>query len=268
MSWLFDVFKVNKPAIGMIHLLPLPGAPQHDSTGGMSKILDAARRDLHALQEGGIDAAMFCNEHDRPYTLTADRAVTAAMAFVIGALRDSIRIPFGVDVLWDPCATLAVARATGGQFVREIFSGVYSSDMGLWNTSVGDVMRYRRQIGADNVRTLYNINAEFAAPLAPRPLDQVARSVVFSSIPDALCVSGAMTGESVRTEDLLTVRKAAGDVPVFINTGARRDNIAELIQCADGVVVGSGLKIDGMTWNPIDPARVREFMQALRAARE
>ncbi len=119
MSWLFDVFKVNKPAIGMIHLLPLPGAPQHDSTGGMSKILDAARRDLDALQEGGIDAAMFCNEHDRPYTLTADRAVTAAMAFVIGALRDSIRIPFGVDVLWDPCATLAVARATGGQFVRE-----------------------------------------------------------------------------------------------------------------------------------------------------
>jgi predicted TIM-barrel enzyme len=118
-------------------------------------------------------------------------------------------------------------------------------------------MRYRRQIGADNVRTLYNINAEFAAPLAPRPLDQVARSVVFSSIPDALCVSGAMTGESVRTEDLLTVRKAVGDVPVFINTGARRDNIAELIQCADGVVVGSGLKIDGMTWNPIDPARVR-----------
>ncbi len=70
-----------------------------------------------------------------------------------------------------------------------------------------------------------------------------------------------MTGESVRTEDLLTVRKAAGDAPVFIN-------IAKLIQCADGVVVGSGLKIDGMTWNPIDPARVREFMQALRAARE
>ncbi len=219
------------------------------------------------MQDGGIDAVMFCNEHDRPYTLQADAAVIAAMAFLIGELHASIRIPYGVDILWDPRAALAVARACGGQFVREIFSGAYRSDMGLWNTDAGSVLRYRHQIGADDVRVLYNINTEFAAPLAPRPLRQVARSVAFSSVPDGICVSGAMTGEPVTAQDLDTAKQGAGDVPVFINTGARQDNIAELIQHADGVIIGSSLKVDGKTWNAVDPDRVAGFMTALRTAR-
>ncbi len=267
MSWLKDVFGVSNPAIGMIHLLPLPGAPEHDAAGGMDKIVQAARRDLESLQRGGIDGVMFCNEHDRPYSLAAGPAVVSAMAFVIGVLRGEIRIPFGVDVLWDPQAALAIARASGGLFVREIFSGAYVSDMGLWNTDVGATFRFRREIGAANVRTIFNINAEFAAPVAPRPLREVARSVVFSSVPDALCVSGAMTGEAVSTESLDAVKAVSGDVPVFINTGARRENIAELIQHADGVIVGSSLKINGYTWNAVDAERVKAFMDALSRAR-
>jgi membrane complex biogenesis BtpA family protein len=268
MNWIKDVFGVTRPAIGMIHLLPLPSAPQHDAAGGMEKIVETARNDLEALQGGGIDAVMFCNEHDRPYSLSADPAVISSMAFVVGRLRDKIAVPYGIDVLWDPCAALAIARASGAKFVREIFSGAYSSDMGLWNTSVGATFRYRRQIDAENVRVLFNINAEFAAPLAPRPLSDVAKSVVFSSVPDGLCVSGAMTGEEVSTENLGLVKSVSGDVPVFINTGARRDNIAKLIPYADGVIVGSSLKVNGNTWNPVDPDRVKEFMSAIRNARK
>lgn len=268
MNWLAEILGVNKPAIGMVHLLPLPGAPQHDAKGGMSKIVEAAQRDLAALQTGGIDAVMFCNEHDRPYTLRADAAVIAAMAFVIGKLRDSLRVPFGVDILWDPRAALAVARASGASFVREIFSGVYSSDMGYWNTDAGGALRYRRQIGAEDVRVIFNINAEFAAPLAPRPLRDIARSVAFSSVPDGICVSGSMTGEPVSAADLRTVRDAVSGIPVFINTGARRENIAELIQHADGAIVGSSLKVEGKTWNPVDQKRVVDFMAVLREARK
>ena len=267
MNWIQEVFNVSKPAIGMVHFLPLPGAPQHDASSGISKIREAARQDLEALQQGGIDAVMFCNEHDRPYTLGADPAIISAMACVIGELKETLHVPFGVDVLWDPQAALAIARACNAQFVREIFSGVYASDMGLWNTDVGKSARYRHQIGADNVRVLFNINAEFASPLAPRSLRDVAKSVVFSSVPDAVCVSGAMTGESVSVESLSTVKEAVGEVPVFINTGARRENIAQLIQHADGVIVGSSLKVNGNTWNPVDPERVKLFMVALRQAR-
>ncbi len=267
MDWIKDLFKTNKPAIGMVHILPLPTSPRYDPEGGMDTIVAAARKDLQALQEGGIDAIMFCNEHDRPYTFKSNPAVIAAMAFVIGIVRAEIRIPFGVDILWDPVAALAVAHATGGSFVREIFTGVYTSDMGLWDTSAGEALRFRSTIRADKIRLLFNINAEFAAPLAARPIEEVAKSVVFSSLPDGICVSGSMTGHAVDKGQLKSVRTAASPVPIFINTGAKKENIAELIQHADGVIVGSSLKINGTTWNPVDQARVEAFMSVLRANR-
>ncbi|MCC7163033.1 MAG: BtpA/SgcQ family protein [Anaerolineae bacterium] len=267
MNWINQVFGKSKPAVGMVHFLALPGAPGHDSEGGIEKIVQAAYLDLEALQQGGIDAVMFCNEHDRPYTLQADAAVVAAMSYVIGRLHPLIDVPFGVDVLWDPKAALAVARGSGALFVREIFSGVYASDMGQWNTDAGGALRYRRNIGAESVRVLYNINAEFAVPLGNRPLAEVAKSVVFSSIPDGLCVSGSMTSVSVSAGDLQAVKEVVADVPIFINTGARRENIADLIRFADGVIVGSSLKVDGRTWNRVDSQRVSDFMAVLRAAR-
>jgi membrane complex biogenesis BtpA family protein len=268
MIWTKDLFKTEKPAIGMVHILPLPTSPRFDPVGGMDKIVASALADLTALQDGGIDAVMFCNEHDRPYTLKSNHAVVASMGFVIGVLRQHIRIPFGVDILWDPVAALSVAKATGGSFVREIFTGVYASDMGIWNTNAGEALRYRTYIHAEDIRVLYNINAEFAAPLAMRPIEDVAKSVVFSSLPDGICVSGPMTGHSVRKEQLESVRKVIQPVPVFINTGAKKENIAELIGSADGVIVGSSLKFDGNTWNPVDQSRVEAFMAALRASRQ
>ncbi|HXF69214.1 MAG TPA: BtpA/SgcQ family protein [Thermoflexus sp.] len=267
MSWLQEVFGVSKPVIGMIHLPALPGSPLYDAEKGMEGVLEWARRDLHALQDGGIDGVMFCNENDRPYMLRAEPSVVAAMAAVVGQLRDEIRVPFGIDILWDPIAALAVAHATGAQFIREVFTGVYASDMGLWSPSAGEVLRYRRFIGADRIRLLFNINAEFAAPVGVRPLAEVTRSVVFSSLPDGICVSGPMTSAPVRAEDLRAVKEAAGAIPVFINTGARHDNIADLLPFADGVIVGSSLKVDGITWNPVDPERVRSFMEIVRRLR-
>ena len=267
MSWLSDLFGVSKPVIGMIHLPALPGSPLHDTTAGMMGILERARRDLDALQGGGVDGVMFCNENDRPYTLRADPVTIAAMAAVVGELRSLIWKPFGVDILWDPIAALAVAHATGARFVREVFTGVYASDMGFWNPSAGEALRYRRAIGAEAVRVLFNINAEFAAPVGNRPLAEVARSAAFSSIPDGICVSGPMTGVPVRAEDLRAVKEAVGPLPVFINTGARHDNLADLLPFADGVIVGSSLKVDGITWNPVDPERVRSFMAIVRQIR-
>ncbi|WP_322799276.1 BtpA/SgcQ family protein, partial [Thermoflexus sp.] len=92
-------------------------------------------------------------------------------------------------------------------------------------------------------------------------------SVAFSSLPDGLCVSGPMTSVPVRAEDLRAVKEAVGSLPVFINTGARHDNIEELLPFADGVIVGSSLKVDGITWNPVDPERVRSFMAIVQSIR-
>jgi membrane complex biogenesis BtpA family protein len=260
--WLHDLSGKPKTIVGMVHLPALPGTPLYDAAGGMQAIRDWVARDLEALQEGGIHAVMFCNENDRPYRLDADMASVAAMSDVVACFRSELSVPFGVNVLWDPKATLAVAAATGAQFCREIFTGAFAGDFGLWVRSAGDAFRYRREIGAEAVKLLFNINAEFAAQLAPRPVDEVAKSVVFSSSPDAICVSGPITGQAAEASSLAGVASAiAGSgVPVLVNTGFKVANAAELLQYADGAIVGSSLKVDGITWNPVDSARVKTLM--------
>jgi membrane complex biogenesis BtpA family protein len=264
-NWLTELTGARKPIIGMVHLPALPGTPLYDGAAGMQQVRDSTARDLEALQAGGIDAVMFCNENDRPYRLDADFASVAAMSDVVASLRGELTVPFGVNVLWDPRATLAVAAATGAAFAREIFCGAFAGDFGLWVRSAGDAFRYRREVGAESCRLLFNINAEFAAPIAPRPLPDVARSVVFSSAPDALCVSGPITGQPAEASGLAEVAQAVSGtgVPVLVNTGLRSSNAPELLRFADGAVVGSSLKVDGVTWNPVDERRVRELMDVV-----
>lgn len=267
MPWLHELFGVAKPIVGMIHLPPLPGTALYDDAAGMAGIIASARRDAEALQEGGIDAVMFGNEGDRPYRTRVGPETIAAVAAVVAVVAPDLAVPFGVDVLWDPRATLAVAKATGARFAREVFTGTFAGDLGLWDTAAGDVFQYRRAIGAERVRLLFTINAEFAAPVAPRPLAAVARSVAFSSLPDALCVSGPITGSPAPLEELRAAKGAAGDTPVFANTGVRQETIAETLAIADGCIVGTALKVGGSTWNPVDPRRVRDLMTAARTAR-
>jgi hypothetical protein len=264
MTWLDEVFGVAKPVVGMIHLPPLPGTALYDNAAGVAEIIASAQRDAEALQQGGIDAVMFGNEGDRPYRTHVGPETVATVAAAVQAVAPDLSVPFGVDVLWDPVATLAVAKATGARFAREIFTGVFAGDLGLWNTAAGDVFQYRRAIDATNVRLFFTINAEFAAPVAPRDLATVARSVAFSSLPDALCVSGPITGSPAPLADLRAAKAAAGAVPVFANTGVRLETIADVLAIADGCIVGTALKVDGVTWNPVDSTRVRALMSAAR----
>ena len=151
MSRFKAVFGAKKPVIAMVHLGALPGTPLYDAKAGVEGILAGAARDLDALQAAGVDAVMFGNENDRPYELKVDVASTATMAFVIGRLRDRITMPFGVNVLWDPMATMALAAATGAAFVREIFTGTYASDMGVWAPDAGAARRYQARLGISGV---------------------------------------------------------------------------------------------------------------------
>lgn len=267
MSRFQNVFGAKKPVIAMVHLGASPGAPLHDTARGIDGIIADARADLHALQAAGFDAVMFGNENDRPYELKVDPATSTTMAYVIGRLRDEITVPFGVNVLWDPQACFAVAAATGAQFVREIFTGTYASDMGVWAPDAGAAVRYAHRVGAQDVARLYNVSAEFADSLDRRSISDRARSAVFSSIPDAVLVSGAITGEAAEMRDLESVKRALPNTPVLANTGVKHDTVADVLAVADGVIVGSALKYKGDTWSAVDPDRAADFMARVRAAR-
>lgn len=267
MERLEKLFGTPKPVIAMVHLPALPGSPLYEESGGVEAVLSRARQDMAALQGAGVDALMFGNENDRPYELRADIASTATMAYVIGRLREDITVPFGVDVLWDPISTLALAAAAGAHFAREIFTGVYGSDMGLWEGRAAEALRYRRRLARDDLFLLYNISAEFASPLDSRTVSERARSSVFSSLADAIVVSGAITGEPAPMDHLRDVKRALPATPVLANTGVNHDNVTQVLAIADGCVVGTTLKVHGDTWGPVDAERTRRFMEIVRKAR-
>ena len=267
MSWLKEVIGTEKAIIAMCHLDPLPGDPYFgDST--MEQVVEDARRDLVALQNGGVDAVMFSNEFSLPY-LTDVRPVTvASMGRIIGELKSEIRIPFGVNVLWDAKRSLDLAAATGALFVREIFTGVYASDFGLWNTNIGETIRHRKAVDAENVKLLFNILPEAAKYLADRDIEWIAKSTVFNNRPDALCVSGLTAGSMTDTSILKRVKDTVPNTVVLANTGVRLENVEQQLSVADGAVVGTTFKKDGIFENHVDAERVKRFMDKVRSFRK
>ena len=262
-----DLFGVSKPIIAMVHLRALPGRPRHDREAGMGPVTGAVARDLATLQDAGVDGLLFCNEADLPYQLSVGPEAAAAMAAVIGEVGREIRRPFGVDLVWDPVASLAVARATGACFVREVFTGVYESDLGIMRPDLGAIAAYRAGIGAESVALFANITPEFASSLGPRTITERARSAVFLGV-DAVLISGPITGTPTDIAELRAAKAAHPAAPVLANTGVTADTVAEILAVADGAIVGTTLKRGAVTWNPVDHGRAAAFMEAARRARE
>jgi len=267
-NWLEELFKVKKPIIAMCHLQPLPGDPYFDEEGGIQKVVDCARKDVKVLQEGGVDGIMFSNEYSLPYLTKMEPITLAAMAYVIGQVKDELTIPYGVNCLWDPISSLDVAKAVDGKFIREIISGVYASDFGIWDTDPGKTARHRHRIGADNVKMLYNIVPEAAKYLAERDIAQIAKTTEFNCRPDAICVSGLTAGSETDTQVLTQVKNAVKKTPIFCNTGCNKDNIVRQLSASDGAVCATTFKVDGKFENPVDLNRVKEFMDVVKEFRK
>lgn len=264
----FDFFgSRSKVVIAMVHVGALPGTPLYDADGGMQALIDGARSDAEKLMAAGVDAVMFGNENDRPYVFTAPPEGIAAFTTVINAVTAGLDIPYGVNYLWDPVASTAIGASVGASFVREIFTGLFASDMGLWEPSAAKAAQLRRNLGRSDMKMLFNINAEFAYSLDQRPIELRAKSAVFSSLADAILVSGPITGQPADQSDLRNVKRALPDTPVFANTGVTIDTIGDVFAVADGAIVGSHFKYDGNTWNAVDGDRAKRFMDKVASLR-
>lgn len=268
MNWIKETIGTEKPIIAMCHLQPLPGDPSYDKQKGMGFVIERAYRDMTALQDGGVDAIMFSNEFSLPYLTDVHCETVAAMAFVIGQLKSELHIPFGVNVLWDGRKSIDLAVVTGAKFVREIFTGVYASDFGLWDTNYGEVARHRVAVGGEDVKLLFNILPEAARYIAPRDIVEIAKTTVFNCHPDALCVSGLTAGVATDTQVLSNVKAALPGTAVFANTGCKPDTVAAQLSVADGAVVGTTFKRDGIFENEVDKSRVEQFMGVVKKFRD
>lgn len=266
-QWFKDLFGTAKPILAMCHLYPMPGDPDYDEKKGVEWIFEKAKNDLLALQNGGVDGVIFSNERSQPWMIKTEPLTAAVMANVIGQLKSEITIPFGVDIIWDPIASVELAVAVNAAYVREVFTGAYASDYGIWNTNVGNILRRRRALYGQNIKLLFNITPEAASYMGNRSLSDIVKTTVFNGHPDALCVSGVTAGEETSVEDLALVKKLAPQIPLFTNTGVNIENFQQQLSIADGAVIGTYFKTDGYIWNDVDKNRVKSFMEKVRVFR-
>ncbi|MBI4240236.1 MAG: BtpA/SgcQ family protein [Candidatus Rokubacteria bacterium] len=265
MSGLVDLFGVDRALIGMVHLLPLPGSPRWG--GSMEKVVERTLADARALAGGGMDALLVENHGDAPFSRErVDAGTVAAMARVIAELRCAVPLPLGVSVLKnDALSALALAVAVGARFIRvNVHTGAVLADQGIIQSDAAATLRYRRLLDAD-VKIFADVQAKHGVPLAPVELEQEARDSVARGLADALVVSGKATGEATPLEDVKRVRSAVRDVPLLVGSGVTPESVAELLSVADGAIVGTWLKRDGRLGNPVDPERVKRFVEAARA---
>ena len=273
MLWTTKLFGVKKPIIAMLHLDPLPGDPRWRYGDTMESVVQHALADLKALQDGGVDGILISNEFSLPYQRHMNFVTPAAMAYVVGRLREHIRVPFGVDCISDGEATIELAAAVGAAFVRGTFCGVYVGDGGFYNNDFSALLRRKAALHLNNLKMLYFINPESARNLDTRPLADIAKSTIFKAHPDGLCISANAAGQDVDDALIESVKQANPEVVVLCNTGCRPDTIARKLRCGDAAVVGTYFKEGGKLENQqlenlrVDVNRVREFMDVVQEFR-
>ena len=268
MSWLKGHFGTSKPIIALLHLRALPVTPTYKrDVGDYKEIIAIAKRELNALQAGGVDGILFSNEFDFPYLGKVDNVTVAIMARIIGELYNDIRVPYGVNVISDPIACVDLACATEATFIRAGIHGAWAGDMGISSKSYGPISRHMMYCGMDDLKVFTSINSEGAEPIVKRETSEVVRSLIFNCAPAGICVSGVSAGHECDTSLIEEVKKYSGDVPVMCNTGCNITNVPRQLPVSDGGFVGTTFKKDGKFWNQVDGDRVKEFMDLVKKIR-
>lgn len=268
---LTSIFQTATPVLGVVHLLPLPTSPRWQ--GNLQGVIDRAEQEATALASGGVSGIIVENFFDAPFPKDAvDPAVVSAMSLIVHRLQQLVTVPVGINVLRnDAHSALAIATCVGAQFIRvNVLTGVMATDQGLIEGKAHELLRYRRELGSD-VKILADVLVKHARPLGTPNLNSAVQETIERGLADGIILSGWTTGSPPSLEDLELAKTAAKETPVFIGSGADWENITKLMQAADGVIVASSLKRKGDLNQPIDPIRVRQFVEAMEqgvAARE
>lgn len=256
-----EIFQTSNPIIGVVHLLPLPTSPRWG--GNLKTVMDRAEQEATALASGGVNGIIVENFFDAPFAKDrVNPAIVSAMTLIVHRLMNLVTVPIGINVLRnDAESAMAIASCVGAQFIRvNVLNGVMATDQGLIEGNAHRLLRYRRELGSE-VKILADVLVKHATPLGSAHLSAAVKETIERALADGVILSGLSTGSPPSWEDLELARKAAGQTPLFIGSGASWENIPKLIGSADGVIVSSSLKRHGRIDQPIDPSRVRQFVE-------
>ena len=264
-----EMFGVEKPIIGMIHLLPLPGSPGYDFYG-MEAVIEHALQDAEALISGGVDGLMVENMWDLPYYVGVEvpPEEMTAQAVAARAIVEAVDAPVGINVIHNGGrVTLAIAVAAGADFIRVcLLTGARVWDTGEFDRGcAAELLRWRKNLGAEHIKLFADVDKKHSVAF---PGIDLATHIEWTEfyLADALIVSGKMTGAAPELEKVRRARELTTR-PILMGSGATIDNVAEFLQYADGAIVGTALKVDGIAENLVDVERVKRYVEAVRAVR-
>ncbi len=253
-----------QPIIGMLHLPPLPGAPRCNAN--LVSVIEQVLTDAARLTDGGVDGFMLENFGDTPfYPRGVPAWVVAQMTRVAYEVRQRHKLPLGVNVLRnDGPSALAIAHAVGAEFIRvNVLCGARVTDQGLIQGIAHHLLRDRARLDARHIRILADVDVKHSSPLGrPRPIEDEVVETLQRGGADAVIITGSATGEGTDVDRVRRASKAAGDAPVWVGSGVTAETLPLLLPFARGFIVGTSLKEDGLTTNPVDVKRVRELVAA------
>ncbi|MEM1623415.1 MAG: BtpA/SgcQ family protein [Sulfolobales archaeon] len=266
-----ELFKNDKAIIGMVHLLPLPGSPAYGGWA-IEEVEDYALREARVLEENGVDGLIVENMWDLPYYSGSSRIPpeeVASHAVVARHVVKNVSVPVGITVIHNGGrAALGIAKAAGAKFVRVcLYVGAAVWDTGeLDHGNAADLMRLRKALYAEDIRFFVDVVKKHSVVFPGIDLETHTTWADFY-MADAVVVTGRMTGEPPSPEDVRRVKELVGDTPVIVGSGLTPDNAEKLLKYADGAIVGTYFKVNGVTQNPVDPERVRKLMDVVRRIR-
>jgi membrane complex biogenesis BtpA family protein len=259
-----DLWESTKPVVGVVHLLPLPGAPGWGSS--MDAVLDRAMNDARLMVDGGIHGLLVENYGDAPFHPGSNPPETlAALAVVTEAIARAFALPVGVNVLRnDARSALGIAVAAGARFIRvNVHTGTMFTDQGLLEGRAHETLRTRAALRAP-VSILADVLVKHGTPPAGVTLEDAARDAWHRGLVDGLILTGSRTGAPTPLEEIRRVRMAlTPEGRIWVGSGAGPASARQLMEHADGLIVGSAFQTDGKAGGGVEAERVGTFMDAL-----
>ncbi len=257
-------FELQKTIIGMIHVDPLPGTPKY--AGSVKLIIDKAIQEAKLYQYLGIEALMIENMHDVPYlNRNVGSEITSIMSVILYEIKKLAGINCGIQILAGAnIDALAAANSAGADFIRaEGFVFAHVADEGIINSDAGELLRYRKQIGADDILIFTDIKKKHSSHQITADVDIVdtAKAAQFF-LSDGVIITGNSTGEKPSLDEIKCVKEKI-DIPVLAGSGITSENVKSYLEYCDALIIGSYFKKDGKWFNPVDKDRVLDFLKKL-----
>jgi membrane complex biogenesis BtpA family protein len=256
--------------IGVIRLPALAGSPKASHQHPVETLQNAgmvAVREAQALVDGGCDGVLIENFGDTPYFPNQVPPETvASLAIIAAAVRETVEVPLGISVLRnDARSALAVAAITGCDFIRvNVLAGVVATDQGLLEGDAAYLLRERARLNT-SIGILADVHVKHGVTLSNLDIGHAIEEIAHRALADGVVVTGRSIG---RLPDIGALQVASDtakgcQIPLYVGSGITAESAPEILPLADGLIVGSAFRKNGIVDAALDSKRIREFTRIL-----